>query len=127
MSRKTESLKNTAAIMLFLLVLLAAAAWAAWALMASVSPDVARAWALLATAALPLALWLGYWLGLTESRGRMRGIGEGLREVVNAAAAIDLRGQARVSGRAKETPVVDLPPVEFVERRQLSSGEEVDL
>jgi hypothetical protein len=127
MSRKMESLKLAVVMVVFVLFLLAAAGWAAWSLMAGVPPDWARAWALLATVLLPAAGWAGYRLGLVEARGRMRGIGEGLNQTVKAAtAAIDLRRQAAqaMQGAGKpEPPAVDLPPVEFVERRQLDSGE----
>jgi len=127
MSRKAQSFQLAVVIVLVALLLLAAAGWAAWALMAGVPPDWARAWALLATILLPAAGWAGYHLGLTEARGRMRGIGEGLSQAVKAATAtIDLRQQAARAAQSRarpEPPTVDLPPVEFVERRQLGNGE----
>jgi hypothetical protein len=127
MSRKTQSLQLAVVIVLVALLLLAAAGWAAWSLMAGVPPDWARAWALLATVTAPVAGWAGYRLGLVEARGRMRGIGEGLNQTVKAAtAAIDLRQQAAQAMQRAGKPErveVDLPPVEFVERRQLGSGE----
>jgi hypothetical protein len=114
---------------LFLLIL-AGLCWLAWRLTASLEPVVLRAWALLATIAIPLALWLGYRLGHTEARGRLQGIDDGLGRVTAAAATvIDLRGQASQRLREPTQPPVDveLPKLPQFTVRALNAGEIVEL
>lgn len=122
-----KAFQSIVSVGIVVLLLLAAAGWAAWSLMADVPPDWARAWALLATVAAPVAGWVGYRLGLVEARGRMTGIGEGLSAVVGAAVqAVDLRGQAARSLGSKAADIkpsgIELPQVEFVERSQPQLG-----
>jgi hypothetical protein len=105
----------------------------AWRGMSHVEADAARAWALVATLLLPLGIWIGYRLGHTEAKGRLRGIDDGLDRVVHAASkAIDLRvtNITRTKTVQTDTPnVVVLPPPEsaFTMRPQLPSGDVVEL
>jgi len=98
-----------------------------------VSPDWTRAIALLAMALIPVTGRAFYLLGLTESRGKLRGIDAGINRVTKAAAtAIDLRAtSARAMRQAvrPDPPVVMLPQVQTIIRAkpQLNSGEVVEL
>jgi len=98
------------------MIVLAVLGLLAWKLMENVEPDTARAWALVATVLLPAAAWLGYRLGHTEARGRLKGIDDGLDKVVSAAyKAIDLRVQniTRTKEATREpAPYIVLPPPE---------------
>lgn len=111
---------------LLLLAVIAGVGWAIWSLTTIyVSPTAARAWALVATVLLPVTLVTGYTWGQTESRGRLRGIDQGIERVVKAAAtAIDLRATSvratRQAGQP-EPPIV-LPPLDYIERQQLASN-----
>lgn len=103
-----------------------------WRLMSGVSPTAARAWALVATLALPAAGWGCYRLGQTEARGAITGLKMGVSEVHGAAAkAIDLRvtNVRKVKDAMTDNPpVVVLPdPGAGFQMRQLSDGERVDL
>lgn len=104
------------------LMISAAALWLVWRGMLQVSPNAARAWALAATALLPLAAWSGWWFGHTEARGRLAGIDQAVDKVMSAATRV-------AAPRAKpqtvsEPPVVVLPEVEIFPR-QLPPGNDV--
>lgn len=49
------------------------------------SATTLRWWAGLVTTALPLAGWLGYYLGRAEMRGQVRGLAQGIEAVSEAA------------------------------------------
>jgi hypothetical protein len=106
--------------------------YALWIAMQTVAPNTARAWALLATGLLPIAAWAGWWFGHTEARGRLRGMDDAVDKVMGGAtkiAGLGLRTQQASKAPARrpepETWRVALPDVEIVERRQLTSGDDV--
>jgi hypothetical protein len=119
-------------LLLVALALMAGAVWGIWELVSTyVPPGWTRAWALIATVLLPMAFGIGYNLGLTESRGKLRGIDAGIERVTRAAAAaIDLRAtSARKMRQAQREPPVVLPPLPgptIIERPQIESGEIVE-
>jgi hypothetical protein len=134
MTRKRKGIERLWSCLVLVLVILglvALIAWAIWELVSTyVSPTVARVWALIVTVLLPMVFGIGYNLGLTESRGKLRGIDAGVDRVVKAAAAaIDLRAtSARKMRQAQAEPPVVLPPLPaptIVERPQIDSGEVV--
>jgi hypothetical protein len=53
--------------------------------MKRVPPDVARLWAMLATAMLPVTAVLFWWFGNTEARGRMKGIDDAVDKMMGTA------------------------------------------
>lgn len=109
------------------LVLVAGGAWAVWTFFeAYITPDWTRGIAILTVALLPVIGWASYKLGLTESRGKLRGIDQGVSRVMGAASAVaDLRptlAQRMRQATQPEPPVVVLPePV--ITMRQLGGGE----
>lgn len=117
---------------LVLLALVALAGWGVWELvLAYVSPSWTRAWALIATALVPIAFLAGRSMGLTEAKGQIKGLDQGISRVLKAAtAAIDLRAaSARAMKQAQQhhvivQPAPTLPPVEV---QQLGGGEDIDL
>jgi hypothetical protein len=110
------------------LVILAGIVWLLWRAMLEVPPNMARAWALIVTALLPLVAWGGWCSGRVEARGRLAGIDQAVDKVMGAATkAAGLRvGTTRAMHRteAKEPPIVVLPDVEIIPRR-LPNGEDV--
>lgn len=129
-------LKGFGMFMIVLVFLLGGILWGVWHLVATyISPTMARLWALVATALLPVIGVASYRLGQNESRGVMYGIDAGIERVGKAAAqAIDMRAsQARVIREVRQaTPAaytVELPRPEpaITVRPQLQSGEPVDL
>ena len=88
----------------------------------------ARVLAFAALVALPVIGFCCYQLGLTEAKGRLRGIDQGIDRVTGAAAkAIDLRASSATLMRQAANPEllpVDLPQVEpVITVRRLGSGE----
>ena len=91
-----------------------------WQAMLQVPANAARAWALLATVALPVATWAGWFFGHVEARGRLAGIDQAVDKVMGAATrAAGLRVETLRVARGtalREPPVVVLPDVEIVHR-----------
>lgn len=119
-----------------LLALLAAGLiWGTWQLVSTyISPDLARAWALVATVMLPVVAIASYRLGHIESRGVLTGIDTGVNRVTRAAAAaIDLRSATvsaikRSSSEPSPAYAVELPQIQpAITLRQLPPGDIVDL
>jgi len=104
------------------LMISAAILWLVWRGMLQVPPNVARAWALAATALLPIVACGGWWFGHTEARGRLAGIDQAVDKVISAATrvAAPKTNQSVTPG----PPVVVLPDVE-ISPRQLPSGNDV--
>jgi len=87
-----------------------------------------RVLAFVALVSLPIIGFCCYQLGLTEAKGRLRGIDQGVDRVTSAAAkAIDLRASSATLMRQAARPdplAVDLPQVgPSITVRQLESGE----
>jgi hypothetical protein len=120
-----KAIAALAALALVGLVMVVLGAW--WLVNTFVSADVARVWALLATAALPLVAWVAHRLGHVEARGHVAGIDAGVNKVMAAAqdtAALRVNvarvmRQPEGSGR----PIVVLPQEpEFRDPPRLQSG-----
>ncbi len=56
-----------------------------WLMSTYVSAELARLWAMVVTALLPITGWLGYRLGQQEARGKVAGIDAGISQVMAAA------------------------------------------
>ena len=116
------------------LVILGIAVWLAWLGMLAVSPNAARAWALIATALLPFVAWASWYFGRTEARGRLAGIDQAVDKVMGAATrAASLRvGTSRAMRHAQgaeraDPPIVVLPDVEIIPRQLPASDRVIDL
>ncbi len=116
-------MKKTALTVAGGVVILAGVVALAWWGMGFVPANVVRLWALLATAALPLVGWFGYWLGGTESRGVMHGLDKGIDKIFGPTVrATRRRGYM---GRAQQytqpiytqAQAVILPEVEFTQEQ----------
>jgi len=99
-----------------------------WWTMQKVPANWARAWALLATMLLPVAIWAGWWFGHTEARGRLAGIDQAVDKVMGAASRtaglrVDTsRAMRRTVVQEPPPAVVMLPDVEIVPRRLVRGG-----
>ena len=117
------------------LALAALAVWGVWRAMQGVSPNLARAWALIVTALLPLVAWAGWYFGHTEARGRLAGIDQAVDKVMGAATrAAGLRVATSHAMRAaparpqpQEPYTVVLPEVEIIPRQLPSGGDVIEL
>ena len=115
------------------LVVLASIVWLVWRLALGVPPNAARAWALAATALLPLTAWVSWYFGHTEARGRLAGIDQAVDKVMGAATkTAGLRvGATRALRQAAKPepsptlPTVILPDVEIIPRRRLPPGRDI--
>lgn len=61
--------------------------------MMKVPPNAARAWALLATVALPLTAVIFWWFGKVEARGRLRGIDDAVDSLIGAIVGVNTRSR----------------------------------
>jgi len=98
-----------------------------WRGMLKVPPNVARLWALLATALLPVFAWGGWFFGHTEARGRLAGIDQAVDRVMGAATKAAGLGVSTRRAMRRQEPIesyVVLPEVEIVQR-QLPPGQKV--
>jgi len=129
MAKKKRELQALVGIAFLSLAVLALFGWAIWLFFETyISPTWTRAIAILALVSLPVVGWACYNLGLTEVKGKLKGIDQGIDKVVKAAsAAIDLRASgARSMREATRPPGVALPQVgPVIVRRQLSDGNDV--
>ena len=103
--------------------------WLLWQSMLRVEPNLARAWALVATGLLPVTAWTTYALAMRVVYGRLAGIDDGIGKVAKAGAvAASLRvGVHRALRREPEAPVVLLPDLEIVPRQLTGGGDVVEL
>lgn len=124
----TPKAKTALTFLALAIILPVAGLWGIWSLFESyISPEWTRAIAIFAIVLLPVVIWASYHVGLTESKGKLRGIDQGVERVMRTAAeAIDLRAtSARVMRQAAQPeppPVVVLPEPVFTVR-QLMHGE----
>lgn len=115
-----------------------------WQLMQQVPLTTARAWALIATVAVPVVGWKCYHIGTDRADTRLQGIDYGIETVSKAATqaatqiaqagaeSASLRGQtAATIRRATQTvePVIELPRLDghYEVLGALPSGEEVEI
>lgn len=113
------------------IVVVALACWGVWQLASSLDPTTLKVWTLLATAAVFPAVWFGYWLGATESRGKVAGLDLGVNRVIEAATrTADLRATAAsamrraVSDGPQELVLLPEPPITV---QRLAEGEVIDV
>lgn len=121
-------MKNTIVMVVGAVVILAGVVTLAWWGMGFVSPNAARLWALLATVALPLAVWAGWWFGHTEARGKLSGFDNAIDRMFGGLTkASGLGTKADEQARRIQPPsVVILPDVEIIPR-QLNGLDVIDL
>jgi len=112
------------------MVILAVGVALAWWGMSYVSGDVARMWALLATVALPLVAWAGWYFGHTEARGVLHGLDKGVDKMfggLSKAAGLGVTTSRQMPQVTQAPPVAVLPDVEIVQRYVSNGGEIIDL
>ena len=123
MNRLLRKLLGFLGTALALSVLLTLTAWGVWELMLLVPANTARAWALLATGALPLTAWFFWWLGNTEVRGRLRGFDQAIDKALGAitrAAGLNADTQIVV-------PAAQLPTLQILPAQQLPQERTIEL
>jgi hypothetical protein len=126
LSERTKNLIGWACVGIVALSILAGLVYAAWRGMLLVPANTARAWAMLATAALPAVGWGAWRLGHLYGRGVVTGIDWGISKVAQAGSnAADLRVHVHREMKRNPDQVVVLPDVEIVQRAALPSGAEI--
>ena len=110
------------------IALLFLATWGIWEVTLFVPPDAARVWALVATALLPVAVFVTWKVTLKYAAGLVRGIDTGIGAVSKAGAeAANLRVHVHHALRQKEQPTVVLPDVQILPRQLASGGQVINL
>ena len=110
------------------IALLFLATWGIWEMTLFVPPDAARVWALVATALLPVAVFVTWKVTLKYAAGLVRGIDTGIGAVSKAGAeAANLRVHVHHALRQKEQPTVVLPDVQILPRQLASGGQVINL
>lgn len=125
-----KKMQSSAGMIIFGLAILVLAAWLVWQFFETyISPTWTRVIAIVSMASLPVVGWACYNLGLTEAKGKLKGIDAGIERVTRAAtAAIDLRAMGARAMRETTTPpgVVTLPNIPpVIITRQLADGNDV--
>ena len=106
------------------LVILVGLAYGIWKLtVTNVSPGGLAAWALLATALLPVSAWAGNRWGSNEARGLIAGIGLGAGPVVDTAQKVADVKVATAQRMRQPAPVVEVPEIVDVTPRLLGGGD----
>lgn len=100
------------------LVIVGFVLWWLWLFIEGLGVGALRAWAILATLALPVVGFAGWTLGRYEATALLKGVDKGVDKV--AVAATKLRTK-----EVKQSPVnvAVLPPLPPVQHRQLTGGE----
>ena len=110
------------------LAVLYGAGWLVWDVMQGVDASLARAWALVATALLPVTVFVTWRLALRYAVGVVHGIDTGITKVAKAGAeAANLRVHVHHALRQKEQPTVVLPDVVITPRQLASGGQIINL
>ena len=95
-----------------------------WRLVASLPVGLLAAWALLASALIPLASWAAWYFGHTEVRGWLSGVDKAIDKMMGIATEVaTLRGQAR-QPEPPQMPEARLPEIIEI-RPRLERGREV--
>jgi len=95
-----------------------------WRGMLALPPGLVAAWALIATALIPLASWAAWYFGHTEVRGWLSGVDKAIDKMMGTATEVaTLRGQIRQQD-PPQLPEVRLPEIIEI-RPQLARGREV--
>lgn len=123
MNRLLRKLLGFLGTVLMSLALLALTAWGIWELMLLVPANTARAWALLATAAIPFTAWFFWWLGNTEVRGKLRGFDQAIDKALGAIT--------RAAGLNADTQIIvpapQLPNLQILPAQQLLQEQTIEL
>jgi hypothetical protein len=136
-----SSARAVLVILLVSLAVVAGMSYGIWWLMSQVPLVAARIWAIVATAGMPLCLWLGLRIGKSGMQAWVHGVDTGLEQVTKAAAQISqagaesasLRGQTARTIREATQPmaeaVIELPKLDahYQVMEALPSGEEVEI
>jgi hypothetical protein len=110
------------------IALLFLATWGIWEVTLFVPPNAARVWALVATALLPVAVFVTWKVTLKYAAGLVRGIDTGIGAVSKAGAeAANLRVHVHHALRQKEQLPVVLPDVQILPRQLASGGQVINL
>jgi hypothetical protein len=126
LSERTKNLIGWACVGIVVVTISAGLVYAAWRGMLLVPAGTARAWALLATALLPVVGWVAWRLGHWYAQGIVTGIDWGIGKVAQAGSnAADLRVHVHREMKHKPDQVVVLPDVEIVQRTALPSGADI--
>ena len=98
-----------------------------WRVVASLPVNILAAWALLATALIPLASWAAWYFGHTEVRGWLSGVDKAIDKMMGTATEVaTLRGQVRQQ-EPPQMPEVRLPEIIEVRPRLAQGREVIDL
>ena len=118
-----------AVIAIVSLAMLFMAVWGLWEAMLFVAPNTARAWALIATALLPVSIFTTWRLALRYAVGVVHGIDTGIEKVSKAGAeAANLRVHVHHALRqVEQAPTVVLPDVTIMPRQLASGGQVINL
>jgi len=95
-----------------------------WYVVASLPVNILAAWALIATALIPLTAWGAWYFGHTEVRGWLSGMDKAIDKVMGTATEVaTLRRQVRQQ-EPPQVPEVRLPEIIEI-RPRLSQGREI--
>ena len=98
-----------------------------WRVVASLPVNILAAWALLATALIPLASWAAWYFGHTEVRGWLSGVDKAIDKMMGTATEVaTLRGQVRQQ-EPPQMPAVQLPEIIEIRPRLAQGREVIDL
>jgi hypothetical protein len=126
LSERTKNSIGWACVGIVVVAISAGLVYAAWRGMLLVPAGIARAWALLATALLPVVGWVAWRLGRWYAQGIVTGIDWGIGKVAQAGNnAADLRVRVHREMKRKPDQVVVLPDVEIVQRTALPSSADI--
>jgi hypothetical protein len=108
-----------------LLVIVALTCLGVWKLTVTyVSPTLARAWALIATLVIPVAFAVGNHWGHAESKGRLKGIDQGIEKVVKAATvATRPQRQVQIVEQPRQRLILPEPEPMIMIRSQIDDVE----
>ena len=125
---KWDRLGAMACVIIVVLSIVAGVCYGAYRLaLVNVGHKLAVAWAMVATAMVPLAALAGYKLGGTEARGVLAGIGLGTGPVVQTAEKIaTVKAGAARALREPDPVIVELPRMRMIDvtPKQLPSGDD---
>ena len=110
------------AVCLVSLGLLTGAAWGLWSLMLLVPGNVARLWALVATAGMPFSAWFFWYLGHTEVRGLLHGFDQAVDKMcqtIAKSAGLVSTKQTMVMPQMMEQPTIQIIPARTLPQEQL--------
>lgn len=125
LNERTKNIVGWACVGIVVLAVLAGIIYGLWRIMLQVPENTARAWAMVATALLPIVAWVAWKLGHWYAKGIVRGIDWGIGKVAQAGSqAADLRVHIHREMRRDPQQVAVLPDV-IITPRQLEGGREI--